>query len=131
MAMSCTWSATKRNGLLVGSFAFTSASNGSATGTSPAVYGIIRRISTNPGAAAPTDDWDFTLTDADGIDVAAAQGANRDTANSEHTSGGVPLKDGTTTTTAAIAVGSALTLNVTNAGDTKDAVVTLYIETLD
>jgi hypothetical protein len=41
------------------------------------------KIVTNPGATAPTDNWDFVLNDSDGVDVLGGAGANRDTANSE------------------------------------------------
>jgi hypothetical protein len=45
--------------------------------------GYIMKIVTNPGATAPTDNWDFVLNDSDGVDVLGGAGANRDTANSE------------------------------------------------
>jgi hypothetical protein len=38
---------------------------------------------TDPGATAPTDDYDITLVDEDGIDALAGAGANRDTTNTE------------------------------------------------
>lgn len=40
-------------------------------------------VVTNPGATAPTDDYDITLTDEHGIDVMGGQLANRDTTTSE------------------------------------------------
>lgn len=74
--------------------AFTSAADGSQT-QAVTIRGTIMRVVTNPGATAPTDDWDMTLPDSDGVDLFAGQGANRDTANSEHFVPGVPFKDGT------------------------------------
>lgn len=40
-------------------------------------------IETNPGATAPTDDYDVTLEDQDGLDILGTAGTNRDTANTE------------------------------------------------
>jgi len=40
-------------------------------------------VVTNPGTTAPTDNYDITLTDEDGIDIMGGQLANRDTADSE------------------------------------------------
>lgn len=49
------------------------------------LHGEILRIVTNPGATAPTDNWDFILGDPDdnALDVIVAAGANRDTATTE------------------------------------------------
>jgi hypothetical protein len=52
--------------------------------------GCVYAMETNPGAVAPTDNYDITLTDSDGVDLLGGQGANRDTANSEM----VPAKVG-------------------------------------
>ena len=41
------------------------------------------KIITNPGTPAPTDNWDFTLVDGDGIDVLGGAGANRHTTTSQ------------------------------------------------
>lgn len=99
---------------------WTSAANGSATVVSDKVRGTILRITTNPGSAAPTDNYDATLTDEEGVDVAMGLLANRDTANSESvypvdTVSGLP-----------IAVCDALTLAITNAGDSKTGSVVVY-----
>ena len=45
--------------------------------------GRLIAIETNPGATAPTDNYDIVLTDAQGLDVLQGVGANRDTANTE------------------------------------------------
>jgi len=45
--------------------------------------GCISKVVTNPGSTAPTDNYDITLTDSDGVDVMGGELANRDTANSE------------------------------------------------
>ncbi len=44
---------------------------------------ILLEIETNPGATAPTDNYDISLNDADGVDVMHTSGANRDTSTSE------------------------------------------------
>lgn len=46
----------------------------------PAIVGIIRQVTTNPGDgdAQPDDDYDVTLLDSEGFDVYAAAGVNRD-----------------------------------------------------
>lgn len=48
-----------------------------------AFNGTIVSVQTNPGATAPTDDWDLTLVDGDGIDRFAGICLNRDTTTSE------------------------------------------------
>ena len=52
--------------------------------TIPRMWGELVRVVTAPGATyAPTDNYDITLTDADGADVLATLGGNRDAANTE------------------------------------------------
>jgi hypothetical protein len=41
------------------------------------------KVITNPGSAAPTDNWDFTITDSDGVDLMGGNGANRHTTTSQ------------------------------------------------
>jgi len=98
-------------------WSWTSATGG--TVTSPTVssyYGEVLALLTDPGATAPTDNYDITIEDPDGYDVMQGAAANRDTANTEQT---VP-------TAKSVAFG-ALTLKVTNAGDAKLGVAVLYI----
>lgn len=46
--------------------------------------GTLVKMRTDPdGTAAPTDNYDITLLDGDGVDVLGGAGANRDTANVE------------------------------------------------
>lgn len=62
----------------------------------PTFEGRIFGVDTDPGATAPTDNWDFAITNARGLDVIGGAGANRDTANSERaavTSGWVDRTD--------------------------------------
>ncbi len=44
---------------------------------------IITQVITNPGAVAPTDNYDITLVDADGLDIMGGALVDRDTANTE------------------------------------------------
>ena len=68
------------------------------------------------GADAPTDNYDITIKDANGVDLLAGQGANRHTSNTEYvTSGFIPVAM------------SKLTLAVANAGDANKGTVYLYI----
>ena len=102
-------------------WSYLSAEGGTADCTDYAVHGNIRRVVTNPGAAAPTDNWDATLKDADGIDVMATALANRDTADSEQ------ILD-STNGNLNIAVDGPLTLQILNAGNAKTGTVTLYVK---
>lgn len=49
----------------------------------PRIEGRLYELTTNPGATAPTDNYDLTLEDAEAIDRLQGVGANRDTANTE------------------------------------------------
>ena len=134
MAASCTVThryLQKLGGVRKITWAWTSASDGSCTGpTIEAVGGEIVRIVTIPSAsAAPTTLYDITITDGNSIDVMAGQGANLSATVTAHVMPGVPLKDGTTTSVAPIIVDDILTLNVTNAGDTKSGTVIMYLRT--
>lgn len=47
------------------------------------VHGYLVLAATNPGTTAPTDNYDITVEDSDGIDKFGGVLTNRDTANSE------------------------------------------------
>lgn len=79
-----------------------------ATETDQAIYGQILGVTTIPGTTQPTDDWDLTLKDSDGVDVLGGQGADRDTANPEQA---VPIHG---SLYAPRAVASKLTLGIAN-----------------
>jgi hypothetical protein len=96
----------------------TGAEGGTASGTTTAPFdGEILALITDPGATAPTDNYDVTVTDADGHDVLLGAGADRDTVNTEYVA---------KASLGAVAA-SKLTLNITNAGDAKVGVVVLYV----
>ena len=99
---------------------WTSTNGGAADlATTYAYDGQILDVVTIPGAAGvqPTDNYDITITDEDGIDVLGGQGANRSNATSQHI---------LQSTFGAVA-SDKLTLNVTNAGNAKSGEVILYI----
>ena len=101
-------------------FDWTSAADGSASDTTTYEYtGRVVFFITDPdGISAPTDNYDITITDEDGVDILAGAGANRDTANTEYvleSSLGACGYD-------------KLTINITNAGDTKKGKAYLYIK---
>ncbi len=50
------------------------------------ISGRLLALETNPGATAPTDNYEIALDDAEGHDVLEGKGANRDTANTEKVS---------------------------------------------
>lgn len=100
---------------------WTSDASGDVSGTltTLAYTGAIERLVTVPagGGSAPTDNYDVTLLDEDGVDVLMGAGANRDTAVTEQvlrTSLGVVAND-------------RLALVVANAGATKGGTVYVYL----
>ena len=60
---------------------------GTTLAINPATYGItgwyLYSAETNPGAGPPTDNYDITLVDADGVDIAGGTLMNRDTTTTE------------------------------------------------
>ncbi len=95
---------------------------GAVTGsTTDTINGLVYGLKTNPGSTAPTDNYDITVTDADGLDVLGGVGADRDTANTEYAA----AKDGAGNVVP-IPVSGVLTINVSNAGNSKVGVATLF-----
>ncbi len=83
--------------------------------------GWLIKAVTNPDATAPTANYDITLVDADGIDVAEGLLANRHTANSESVyflATGAPVP---------VFVQGSYTFTVAAAGDSKLGVCTFYL----
>ena len=65
-------------------FTWLSIADGSYTETTDGYFcGRIVRLVTDPGATAPTDNYDVYLTDSDGGQIIGTQGENRDTATTE------------------------------------------------
>jgi len=110
---------------------WTSDGDGDATAdTDQKINGSLLQAITDPGAAAPTDNYDIVLTDADGYDVLALcqdDLTDRDTANTEQVNFCLLNYDATPIGIAAFpVVSSVLTITVSNAGDTKAGVLILY-----
>lgn len=99
-------------------FSWTSSAGGAADGTTTLPFdGKVILLETDPGATAPTDNYDVTVTDDEGHDVLLGAGANRDTADTEYVS----------EPNLGVVAHSKLTLAVTNAGNAKQGTVTLWI----
>lgn len=90
----------------------TAHTDGSVTSVAltPKISGRLLALETNPGSTAPQDDYDITITDADGHDVLQGVGANRDTANTEK----VSIVFSGTAIHPPVSVADTLTLNVAN-----------------
>ena len=121
MAASCTIVETTCGSVKKIQFTWVSHTDGTL-GTAAAITtneysGEVILLKTDPSATAPTDDYDVLVSDADGDDVLAGGGVDRDTANVEYVQG---------TSLGAVAH-SKLTLSLVGAGDTKEGVATIWI----
>jgi hypothetical protein len=93
---------------------------GAVSGTTTYPYtGKLIGLTTIPsgGGTAPTADYDLAVNDADGHDVLLGAGANRHTSNTEYVA----------SASLGAAAGSALTVAITAAGNSKQGTVVLYI----
>lgn len=81
-----------------------------ATALTKKIEGTLLELVTNPGATAPTANYDITITDADGTDVLAGKGANRHTSTSER----APIYADTALTHTHVNESDTLTLNIAN-----------------
>ncbi len=101
-------------------WAWTCSTDGDGTSTTTGVYdGKVLAVHTIPNStgAAPTDNYDITVTDADGYDVLLGAAMNRAATEEE-----------TIASTAVGAVASSkLTFNVAAAGDAKKGTATMWI----
>lgn len=101
-------------------WSWTSAADGTASGTTTNTYnGKLERLVVIPGSAGdqPTDNYDLVINDGDGVDVLMGVGGNCSNANTEQAKAdalGVVAND-------------QLTLEVTNAGNAKSVTVHLYL----
>lgn len=108
-------------------WAWTSDASGDVSGTdTKPISGEILRVVTNPSATAPSDNYDVVINDADGVDVAGGVLANRDTSNSEQIVPVIETVVGSNTYASRVFVDGPLSLVVSNAGNAKQGVVTLY-----
>jgi len=86
------------------------------------IAGWLLALETNPGATAPTDDYDIALTDGDGHDVLQGVGGNRDAAATEKT----PIVYSATSIHPPVSEADALTLAITNS-IVNDAQITIKL----
>ena len=121
----------RRNGTDVVKHTFEWVSDADGNGTlvsGTAVSGQIERVVFIPSdVTAPTASYDVTLTDEDGIDVLSGQGVNLSETVASSVRPGTPLRDGTTVSVISTVVDGLLTLNVSNAGDSKAGRVVVYV----
>lgn len=106
--------------------AWTSDAAGAVSGTTVHLDGVIERVVFVPGTGGvqPTDLYDVTLEDAEGLDLLAGEGANLSNVNKTQVT---PfIGDGTTTNKPVAAYGTA-ELKVAAAGNTKSGTVLLYL----
>ena len=103
-------------------WSFTTDASGDVTEqTSIIINGGINRVVTNPdNTDTPTTLWDLTLTDEDGVDVLAGNGADRDSADSG-------ASEQIVLGAANPVVVSKLTFTVANGGNAKKGVVIVYL----
>lgn len=124
--VTATWAPVKQlaNGRVIQklSIAWTCTAGGAADLSIDNLKGWLVKVVTNPDdSQAPTDNYDITLVDANGVDAAQGKIIDRDTATSEEvyttpTGASVPvLLDGT------------YTFTVANAGNAKSGVCELHI----
>ena len=89
------------------------------------ISGRLLALETNPGATAPTSNYDITLEDADGHDVLEGVGANRHTSTTEK----VAIVFSGTEIHPSVGVDDTLTLKIANQSvNSADIVVKLYYE---
>lgn len=87
--------------------------------------GVLRRIVTDPGATAPSANYDITLIDESGLDLFTTGGANRSATLSQ---GFIPMMDGVTTGAFFILYCGNATFNLdNNAVNSATGTVTLFI----
>ena len=87
------------------------------TTTNPFDGRIIGATTVPDGVAAPTADYDITVADNDGVDIALGALADRHTANTEYVA----------EASMAGVAHSLLTISIAAAGDTKEGTLYLYI----
>jgi hypothetical protein len=87
------------------------AADGSVPDTTlPHFQGFLVALHTNPGATAPTDNYDITVIDGDGMDRLQGVGNDRDTTNSEQ----VPVVYTSTSAHPPVSIDETLTLKFAN-----------------
>lgn len=106
---------------------WTSDSSGNYSGTVD-VNGCILNAVFAPGSGGsqPSNNYDVTINDAQGVDILAGLGANLSNTTATRKIPLFPATDGTTTTAGPGAVNGQLTVAVANAGNAKSGTIVLY-----
>lgn len=108
-------------------WAWTSSAGGAADSVNTiTLSGEILRVVFNPGTPAPTANYDVVILDADGADVLGGLGANRHTTNTEQIAPVLETVVGANTYASRVVIDGPLTLQVSNAGASKQGSVTMY-----
>lgn len=105
--------------------AWTSNADGYVLLTTDQIQGAILEMRTDPGATAPTDNYDLTIS-RDGTDILNGAGINRDTSNTEIVTRFVD--DSTTPTAMTPRLIGENVLLIAAAGDEKVGVIYLIID---
>ncbi len=84
------------------------------------IDGQLIRLVTNPGATAPTDNYDITLPDSNAFDTLQGLGVNRDTATTEQQN--IVISG----TSVHPAVNDTVTFTIANAGNSKTGQAVIY-----
>jgi len=121
------YSSEGTTGLSTLTFAWTSDATGDVTSTTSTaitdqiVGKYVVMAVTSPDTTAPTAAYDITITDAYGADIMGGKLADRSATASEQVVPYIGALYGSRP------IGGALTLNITNAGDSKKGSVILYL----
>lgn len=111
--------------LIVLDFDWTSSADGNAVATTDfRFHGEIVQIITDPGATAPSDNYDLDLYDDESLDLLQGLGENRHTTTTQTF---VPFIGNGTVTDHKVHVASTIQLNINDAGDSKIGEVKIYI----
>lgn len=107
-------------------FSWVSDATGDSAGTSKTVTGSILRVVFIPGTTTvqPTNAYDITIKDEDGIDILATLGT--DLSNTTATQVLPCVTNGTAGNSGPIAFSSTLTIAVASAGNAKQGTVIIY-----
>lgn len=109
-------------------------SAGTASGTTRKIVGKLIKITTDPGSAAPTDNYDVTIVDGKSVNVVAtcqnaADLGTRHTTTTQETYLYLENADDTPIGTSLFpVVCDALTIGIANAGNSKTGQIILYYE---
>jgi hypothetical protein len=110
---------------------WTSSAGGAVSGTATGDYisGQLVRVVFIPGTAGvqPSNNYSVQLTDSNGLDILAGQGASLSNSTTTNISPGMKDSDGTNVGIVPAAIDDQLTPVVSAAGNAKQGTVVLYI----